>query len=341
MTLLREPFSSLRGLALVSAALLFAGPFWISGAEAQAPLIQPTASSHAVPPGTVMTGTDDKPLEVFRTRTDEVNVIFTVTDKHNKFIKDLKESQFKILDNNLPPRQIVNFEAETNMPLRVGLLIDSSISIRDRFLFEQQAATQFLQQIIRPNTDQAFVIGFDEVSNLTQDFTSDMNKLGEGINVIRPGGGTAMWDAVYLACKEKLLRQNEDGNNRTLRKAIVLVSDGDDNQSRVTRQQAFDMAQRSGVIIYTISTNLSNILDSGDRNLKMLAEATGGRAFFPAKLHDLTDAFRSIREELRSQYSVSYKPSEFQNGGQYRPIQIIADNKHLHVRAKKGYYVPR
>src|SRR5690348_1875160 len=268
---------------------------------------QPSPSS-AFPAGSttaMVSSSPDQPMQIFRTRTDEVNVIFTVTDKHNKFIKDLKESQFKILDNNLPPRQIVNFEAETNMPLRVGLLIDSSISIRDRFLFEQQAATQFLQQIIRPNTDQAFVIGFDEVSNLTQDFTSDMNKLGEGINVIRPGGGTAMWDAVYLACKEKLLKQNEDGNNRTLRKAIVLVSDGDDNQSRVTRQQAFDMAQRSGVIIYTISTNLSNILDSGDRNLKMLAEATGGRAFFPAKLHDLNDAFHSISEELRSQYSIS------------------------------------
>jgi VWFA-related protein len=185
------------------------------------------------------------------------------------------------------------------------------------------------------------VIGFDEGSNLTQDFTSDMNKLSEGISVIRPGGGTALWDAVYLACKEKLLKQNEDGNNRTLRKALVVVSDGDDNQSRVTRQQAYDMAQRSGVIIYTISTNLSNILDSGDRNLKMLSEATGGRAFFPAKLHDLTDSFRSISEELRSQYSVSYKPAEFQSGGQFRPIQIIADNKHLRVRAKKGYYVPR
>jgi Ca-activated chloride channel homolog len=185
------------------------------------------------------------------------------------------------------------------------------------------------------------VLAFDEVTDLTQDFTSDMAKLSRGINTIRPGGGTAMWDAVYHACKDKLMKEREDGNNRTLRRAIILVSDGDDNQSRVTRQEAYDMAQRSGVIIYAISTNLSNILDSGDRNLKQLAEATGGRAFFPAKLHDLTDAFRSIREELRSQYSVSYKPSEFQNGGQYRPIQIIAENKHLRVRSKKGYYVPR
>jgi Ca-activated chloride channel family protein len=340
MTLLRVLFSSLRGLALVSATLIIAGLPGISRAQAQTPLLQPR-SVNAMPPGTAMLGSDDKPLQIFRTRTDEVNVIFTVTDKHNKFIKDLKESQFRVLDNNLPPQQIVSFEAETNMPLRVGLLIDASNSIRDRFLFEQQAATQFLRQIIRPNTDQAFVVGFDEVFDVTQDFTSDMGKLSHGINVIRPAGGTALWDAVYLACKDKLLKENEDGNNRTLRKALVVVSDGDDNQSRVTRQQAYDMAQRSGVIIYTISTNLSNILDSGDRNLRMLAEATGGRAFFPAKLHDLNDAFHSISEELRSQYSISYKPSELRVGAQYRPIQIIAENKHLRVRSKKGYYVQR
>jgi Ca-activated chloride channel homolog len=341
MTLTRELFSSfLRGLALICAALLFAGLFGSAGAWAQAPMMHPGASN-AVPPGTAMLGSDDQPLQVYRTRTDEVNVIFTVTDKHNKFVKDLKQDQFKILDNNLPPRQIMNFEAETNMPLRVGLLIDASNSIRDRFLFEQQAATEFLRQVIRPNTDQAFILAFDEVTDMTQDFTSDMDKLSRGISVTRPGGGTAMWDAVYHACKDKLMQEHEDSNNRTLRKAIILVSDGDDNQSRVTRQQAYDMAQRSGVIIYAISTNLSNILDTGDQNLKSLAEATGGRAFFPAKLHDLADAFHSIREELRSQYSVSYKPAEFQSGGQYRPIQIVAENKKFRVRAKKGYFVPR
>lgn len=340
MTLLRKAFSSLRGLALVSAALMIAGLLGIPAAQAQAPLLQP-GTANAVPPGTATLGIDDQPVEVFRTRTDEVNVIFTVTDKHNKFVKDLKESQFTFLDNNLPPQQIMDFEAETNMPLRVGLLIDSSYSIRDRFLFEQQAASKFLGQIIRPNTDQAFVVGFDEASKVTQDFTSDMNKLDHGIHVIHPGGGTALWDAVYHACKDKLMKENEDANHRTLRKAIIVVSDGDDNQSQVTRRQAFEMAQRSGVIVYAISTNLSNILDTGDHNLQLLADATGGRAFFPSRLKDLTQAFRSISEELRSQYSVSYKPADFHASGQYRPIKIMADNKHLRVRAKKGYYVPK
>jgi Ca-activated chloride channel family protein len=289
-------------------------------------------------PATAATpGTDDSPYK-FGVRTDLVNVIFTVTDKHGRFIKDLKQNDFKILDNNLPPKQVVNFEAETDLPLRVGLLIDASNSIRDRFLFEQQAASEFLQQIIRPKSDRAFVLAFDEVWDLTQDFTGDLDKLATGIQVIRPGGGTAMWDAVYFACRDKLMKERDAG---PVRKAIILVSDGDDNQSRVLRQEALDMAQRAEVIVYTISTNLSNIQDQGDKNLKLLADSTGGRAFFPFKLQDLADAFHDIREELRSQYSVSYKPDQFFTNGQYRPIQISMGEKKFRVRAKKGYYVPK
>jgi VWFA-related protein len=289
-----------------------------------------------------MVSSPDQPLQIFRTRTDEVNVIFTVTDKHNHFIKDLRQTQFRILDNNLPPRQIMNFEAETNMPLRVGLLIDASDSITDRFTFEQRAAAEFLRQIIRPQSDKAFVMAFDDHNDITQEFTNDLDKLTRGLHRIHPGGGTAIWDAVYTACRDNLMQEHPDSPDQTFRKAIIVVSDGADNQSRVSRAQAVDMAQRAGVIIYTVSTNLNNILDSGDHNLKSLADSTGGRAFFPAKLHDLSDAFRDIREELRSQYSVSYKPEQFDAaGGQYRPIQIMAENKKYHVRAKRGYYVPR
>jgi Ca-activated chloride channel homolog len=267
-----------------------------------------------------------------------VNVIFTVTDKHGKFVKDMKQNQFKVLDNNLPPKEITNFEAETNLPLRVGLLIDASNSIRDKFLFEQQAAIEFLQQTIRPKTDKAFVLAFDEVPTVEQDFTSDLDKLTKGVKAIRPGGGTALWDAVYYACRDKLAKER---GSETVRMAIIVVSDGDDNQSRVLRDEAIEMAQRTGVIIYTISTTLSNIIEQGDRNMKMLAEATGGRAFNPFKLANLQDDFHEIQEELRSQYSLSYKPDQVQLNGQFRPILIAADNKGLKIRAKKGYYVPR
>lgn len=322
----------------------------LAAAQTQPPPAQPapaqpapsaapqTAKTSAVAPESTPAVDSTVPIETFHSRSDEVNVIFTVTDKHNKFIKDLKENQFKILDNNRPPRQITNFAAETDLPLRVGLLIDASNSIRDRFLFEQDAAISFLHQIIRPKTDKAFVLAFDEVWDLTQDFTGDLDKLTRGVKVIRPGGGTAMWDAVFYACRDKLMKEQESG---PVRRAIILVSDGDDNQSRVLRQEAIEMAQRAGVIVYTISTNLSNNPDEGDRSLKMLAETTGGQAFFPFKLQDVANAFHDINEELRSQYSVFYKPADFEANGQFRPIQIVADNKKYKVRAKKGYFVPR
>jgi VWFA-related protein len=280
----------------------------------------------------------DQPLETFRKVIDLKNVIFTVTDKHGRFVKDLKKEQFKILDNNKPPKEIINFESQTDLPLRVGLLIDASNSIRERFLFEQQAAGEFLHQIIRPASDKAFVLAFDEVPEVTQEFTSDLDKLTAGIHKIRPGGGTAMWDAVFYACRDRLMKEK---SNDPVRRAIILVSDGDDNQSRVLRQEAIEMAQRAEVIVYTISTNLSNIKDSGDHNLQMLADATGGRAFFPFKLQDLSDAFSEIQGELRSQYSVTYKPEDFTANGEYRAIAILAENKKLRVRASKGYYAPK
>lgn len=330
--------SSLRIFALMIACMLVCG---LAGAQTQPvsapPATSQTPAANAVAPNSSAVD-DTLPVQTFHSRSDEVNVIFTVTDKHNKFIKDLKQAQFKILDNNRPPKQIMNFSAETDLPLRVGLLIDASNSIRDRFLFEQDAAISFLHQIIRPNTDKAFVLAFDEVWDLTQDFTGDLDKLTKGVKVIRPGGGTALWDAVFYACRDKLMKEKETG---PVRRAIILVSDGDDNQSRVLRQEAIEMAQRAGVIVYTISTNLSNNPDEGDRSLKMLAEATGGQAFFPFKLQDVANAFHDINEELRSQYSIFYKPDDFQANGQFRPIQILADNKKFKVRAKRGYYVPR
>jgi Ca-activated chloride channel homolog len=323
------------GLAIAQQDPALPAPASTPSAPAQA--AQPPSGS-AVDPKANNNGDDPTKLPVFRAHTDEVNVIFTVTDKRGKFIRDLKQGEFRILDNNLPPKQVTHFDAETNLPLRVGLLIDASNSIRDRFQFEQQAAIEFLQQIIRPQSDKAFVLAFDEVWDLTQDFTGDMDKLTRGIQVIRPGGGTAMWDAVYFASRDKLLKEKD---NFPVRRAIILVSDGDDNQSRVLRQEALDMAQRAEVIVYTISTNLSSTQDQGDKNLKILADATGGRAFFPFKLQELADAFHDIQEELRSQYVIAYKPDQFYANGQFRPIQITMADKKFRVRAKKGYYVPK
>jgi VWFA-related protein len=310
---------------------------------------QPAASgalskSTTAPAGTAdrSTGKADNPddtLTVIRKRVDEVNVVFTVTDKRGHFVKDLTQNDFRVFDDSKPAESVRSFSRETNLPLRVGLLIDASNSVRDRFKFEQEAAIEFLNQIIRRKYDQAFVIGFDTTPEVTQDFTDDTEALSHGVRILRPGGGTAMYDAIYFACRDKLLK--EDKSQVATRRAIILLSDGEDNQSRVSREEAVEMAQRAEVILYTISTNTSGLKLRGDKILEHFAEETGGKAFFPFKIQDVADAFSQIQDELRSQYAVAYKPADFAPNGKYRKIEIMADNKKYKVRARKGYYAPR
>ena len=269
---------------------------------------------------------------------DEVNVVFNVTDKRGKFVNDLKKDDFRVLDDGKPPIAIRSFRSETNLPLRVGLLVDASNSIRDRFKFEQDAAIEFLTQIIRQKYDQAFVIGFDTTPEVTQGFTDNTEALSKGVRMLRPGGGTAMYDAIYYACRDEIMAK--DKGNLATRRAIILLSDGDDNQSRVSREEAIEMAQKAEVIIYTISTNTSGQKLKGDKVLEHFADETGGRAFFPFKIQDVSDAFSQIQDELRSQYALSYKPADLQPNGKYHTIQILADNKKYKVRARKGYYAP-
>ena len=278
-------------------------------------------------------------IATFRSRVDEVNLVFTVTDKHGRFVKDLVKDDFKILDDNKPPRAVVSFRNETDLPLRLGLLVDASNSVRDRFRFEQESAVQFLNQNIRPRYDQAFVVGFDTTYELTQDFTDDTEKLTNGVRVLKPGGGTALYDAFYFACRDKLLKSQDE---TPARRAIVLLSDGDDNQSHVTREEAIAMAQRAEVIVYAISTNLSGQKGKGDKVLQRMAEATGGRVFFPFQISDVADFFAEIENELRSQYALAYRPADFRRDGRYRTVTLVAQNKKdLRVRARPGYYAPQ
>jgi VWFA-related protein len=282
----------------------------------------------------------DIPASTFKRFVNEVNVVFTVTDKHGRFVKDLKKEDFKVLDDN-KPQEIRSFRSETDLPLRVGLLIDASNSIRDRFKFEQEAAIEFLNQIIRQKKDRAFVIGFDTVAEVTQDYTDSTEELARGVRILRAGGGTALFDAIYYACREKLINPPSSGADAN-RRAIILLSDGEDNQSRVTREEAVEMAQRAGVIIYAISTNITGQKSHGDKVLERFAETTGGRLFTPFKLQDVADAFTDIQSELRSQYAISYHPADLIQDGRYRTIDIdAAGKKNLRVRARKGYYAPK
>jgi VWFA-related protein len=270
------------------------------------------------------------------TRVNEVSVVFTVTDKHNHYVKDLMQQDFRVLDDDHPVEQIRWFRRENDLPLQVGLLIDASNSIRDRFKFEQQSAIEFLNETIRPRYDQAFVIGFDVEPEVTQDFTDNLELLGDGIRALRPGGGTAMYDALYYACRDKLLKSPQTSE---VRRAIILVSDGDDNSSHVTREEAIEMALRANTIVYTISTNFPGG-GNGDKVLQRIAEATGGRAFEPFQLTDVANAFAQIQDDLRSQYELAYRPANFAHDGRYRTIAITALHKGLRVRSRSGYYAP-
>jgi VWFA-related protein len=302
-----------------------------------APQQAPAAAQDSEPqPGE--TGSDPASVAKIRVGTNEVNVVFTVTDKHGKRVTNLKQNDFRFVDDSKPVSELRSFRAEANLPLQVGLLIDASSSVRDRFKFEQESAIEFLNQTVRKRYDLAFVVGFDATPEVTQDFTDDTEKLGHGVRELRPGGGTAMYDALYYACRDKLLKRPTSGPTR---RAIILLSDGDDNQSHVTREEAIEMAQRADTIVYTISTNVSGSKGSGDKVLERIADATGGRAFFPFQIRDVANAFAEIQDELRSQYAVSYKPADFKPDGHFRTIEIVAsDRKNFRVRARRGYYAP-
>lgn len=295
------------------------------------------SSSSALPASTTADDPQDSILTI-RKRVDEVNVLFIATDKHGKFVRNLTQNDFSFLDDHKPVQSIVNFHRETDLPLKMGLLIDVSGSVHTRFDFEQDAATSFMQHVLRRGFDKAFVMGFNGSRDLTQDFTDNISEISRGVRSLREGGGTALYDAIYHACKDKLLKEQSD---RPQRKALIILSDGDDNQSDVSLAQAVEMAQRAEVIIYAISTDDSGLILRGDKNLERLAAATGGRAFFPFKMKDIKNSFAAIEDELRSQYVVSYHPADFDADGRYRSIEISALKKDLQVRARQGYYAPR
>ncbi len=281
---------------------------------------------------TAQTSSDPKRIEV---RVDLVNVIFTVNDKKNRLVVDLTKDDFQVLEDR-KPQSIRFFSRESNLPLRIGILIDTSNSIRDRLRFEQEAAVDFLNATLRPSRDLAFVVGFDVESQLVQDYTDNMEKLSQAIRSLQAGGGTGLYDAIYFACKGKMLVFPPP--EPYLRRVMIVVSDGLDNQSEHTRDEALAMAQRGEVTLYAISTNRSGVSLRGDKILKYLAEQTGGRAFFPFEASDLAANFQEIARELRSQYSLAYVSSNPARDGTFRDITIEPREKGMRVRAKAGYF---
>ena len=274
---------------------------------------------------------------MIRSEVTRVNMLFAVTDKKGRFITDLKQDDFQVFENK-KPQKILEFTSESDLPLRLAILIDTSNSIRDRFKFQQEAATNFINGVVRKQ-DRAMVVSFDTAAELVADLTGNTQILENAVRGLRPGGGTALYDAIYFACKEKLIR---DQPMYKFRRAIVILSDGDDNESRYSRDQALEMAQRADTVLYTISTNITHIETDGDKVMRYFAEETGGASFFPFEASDLNQSFENIANELRHQYNLFYRPEPLKNDGLYHKVQIkVKKRRDVIVRARKGYYASR
>jgi VWFA-related protein len=280
----------------------------------------------------------DTTASTFHLGVNEVSLIFTVTDSHGRYIPNLTQNDFALLDDQKAPAKVNSFHQQINLPLRVGIVIDASTSIRSRFQFEQQSAIEFLLQVLKSRNDRAFTMGFDVTPTVTQDWTDDLDALETGVNKLRPGGGTALFDAVYTACRDKLLTER---GAEPVRKAMILVSDGDDNQSRVYLSEAIKECERAETIIYAISTNWTPSRGAGDKVLSSLAEETGGEVFFPPSVQDMSTSFQNIATELRSQYALNYTPADFKYDGAFRTIYLYCYDRRYKVHAKKGYFAPK
>jgi VWFA-related protein len=276
-------------------------------------------------------------VTTLRVNVNEVDLVFTVIDRKGHFVTGLQQQNLGLLDDGRPPVKVRQFAQQTNLPLRVGIMLDTSSSIRQRFQFEQEAATDFLLQVMHP-ADRAFVEGFDVQTDVAQDFTNRVDLLDTGIRRLRPGGGTALFDSLYKTCRDEMLTLKQDF---AVRKAIVLVSDGDDDYSRSLETDAIKMCQRAETIVYTISTNVGPSRDKGDDVLQQIADATGGQAFYPVKIEDVAQGFHNIEEELRSQYLLVYTPADFKRDGAFRTIYLQSLDPRYSVRTKKGYFAPK
>jgi Ca-activated chloride channel homolog len=278
-----------------------------------------------------------------------VHLVAAVSDRRHNFITDLDKQDFKILEDG-KPQTIQFFGRETDLPLRIAMLLDTSNSIRERLHFEKDAATDFLANVIRRNKDMAFLMTFDNEPEVVQDWSGDTGTLTEAIQKQRAGGGTSFNDAIYMAAQKLAKAPLPTGADQEVRRVLVVFSDGDDNLSDRALSDAIEMAERSEVAVYSISTSTEwlavettdkprKIFETpGDKILQTLSTETGGRVFFPYKVDDLAVSFQDIGTELRSQYFIAYSPTNPLQNGQYRKIQVDVDRKGLVVRTRKGYY---
>jgi VWFA-related protein len=302
---------------------------------------------------------EDAPATI-KVDVDIVNVLASVRDKKGSLIPNLEKTDFTVLEDG-KQQQIKYFTKETDLPLTIGLLIDVSASQRNLIEIEHNAASQFFSKVLRKK-DEAFLISFGEEAELLQDYTGSPQLLNRGLGELRvssgvgglhPGPvptagqprGTVLYDAVYLAANDKL--KTEVG-----RKVIVVITDGEDQGSRLSMNQAIEAAQKSDAVIYSIYYydpsaygrgfgGFSFGGGAGEGVLRKMSDETGGHVYKVDRKNTLDRVFDELQEEMRSQYSIGYVPTNDTKDGSYRKIDIKLANKDLKPQARKGYYAVR
>ena len=294
-------------------------------------------------------------LPSIKVEVNVVSVLTTVRDKKGGLIANLQKDDFTVLEDG-KPQTIKYFTKETDLPLTIGMLVDVSGSQRNLIDIERSAASQFFTQVLRKK-DEAFLISFGEETELLQDYTGSPRLLKEGLNQLRvssgvggihPGPvptigqprGTVLYDAIYLAATEKL--RSEVG-----RKVIVVITDGVDQGSRLTRNQAIEAAQKADAVIYSIDYSDPRAYGpfggggGGEAELHKMSDETGGHVYKVDRRHTLDDVFRELQDEMRSQYSIGYTPTNEVKDGSYRHVDVRLANKDLKAQARKGYYATK
>lgn len=272
-----------------------------------------------------------------RQAVDETALLLAVSE-HGQMVNNLSVSDIQIRDDNKPPERILQFLPQSNLPLRLGVLIDTSGSVEHRVAFEKTAAKAFLEKVLNPKSDLAFVAGFGQEVSVTQDFTSDAAALEEGVDRLgHYGEGTGVFDAIYFASWKLAAYPDQDRVSRVL----VVLTDGEDNTSRRSLKQSIEAAEAAGITVYTFNTS-ENIEPDSDANkvLHLIAERSGGESVYPRTLHELERYFHQLSEVIRSRYLIAYKPAGFIADGRYRQLKVTAarDGKRLRVHVRKGYY---
>jgi Ca-activated chloride channel family protein len=275
----------------------------------------------------------------FRAGVDIVSLNVTVTDPMNKYITDLDQSDFAVFEDGV--KQDVTFFTRRQQPIALSMLLDSSASMEDKLPTLQSAASNFVQRL-KPN-DIAQVIDFDSRVEVRQAFTGNQADLAAAIQQTSAGGSTSLYNAIYIALKE-LQKIRAVSEEDVRRQALVVFSDGEDTSSLVSFDEVLDLAKRSETAIYTIALRGTDTQTKGFHEaeyvMRSLAQETGGRAFFPAKLQDLAGVYTQIADELASQYALGYVSKNPRRDGAWRRIVVQIDRQGLAARAKKGYYAP-